>query len=227
MDKIIGKTLAEMVVPEDELWHIYGALPHAYDVWHHTCAEFSDNPAIFAGIGTGKRSDAVQASLFDMIHAEIMGEHNAEKARVRNRRKADRKHKVLPEERKHREEMRKDRMFGYYYNENCPKVMFAPDSLPIKYRKDAESDRIARADWESDLAAWDYDIAYEEFNAEICREDICELNMEIQSLEYQLSDVEILRNRLENLRKERDVTEKYLRNSEEFLRKYMWVKEML
>jgi len=105
----------------------------------------------FDGIGNGKRSDTVQSSVFDAMMAEILGEHIAEKCRVRNRRKADRKHKVLPKERKHREEMRKDRMFGYCYNENCPKVMFAPDSLPINYRKDAESDRIARADFDAEI----------------------------------------------------------------------------
>lgn len=104
----------------------------------------------FDGISNGKRNTEKQASLYDAMLAEIYAERDGEKARVRNRRCADRKHKVLPEERKHREEMRKDRMFGYYYNENCPKVMFAPDSLPIKNRKYAEGDRIAREDWDKE-----------------------------------------------------------------------------
>lgn len=47
----------------------------------------------FVGLGNGKRSDAVQASLFDCIHAELLGERDAEKAKVRNRRKADHKAK--------------------------------------------------------------------------------------------------------------------------------------
>ena len=89
-----------------------------------------------------------EISVFDSMMAEIMDNRNAEKARVRNRRKADRKHKVLPKERKHQEEMRKDRMFGYYFNENCPKVMFCPESLPIRYRRDAETERGIRSDWE-------------------------------------------------------------------------------
>lgn len=46
-----------------------------FDAWEHLVADFHDLPGIFPGIGDGgKRTDAVQASLFDAIHAEILGE---------------------------------------------------------------------------------------------------------------------------------------------------------
>ena len=50
---------------------------------------FFDDPTIaesvpvWSGISNGKRSDAVQASVFDMIHAEIMDERMSEKMRNR------------------------------------------------------------------------------------------------------------------------------------------------
>lgn len=107
-------------------------------------------PVCFDGISNGKRNTEKQASLYDAMMAEIMGEHDGSKAKVRNRRRADRKYKMTPKMRKEQEEMRKDRMFGYYFNKNCPKVMFCPDSEPIKNRKYAECDRIARADWDTE-----------------------------------------------------------------------------
>lgn len=184
-------------------------------------------PVCFDGISNGKRNTEKQASLYDARLAEMIDDRNAEKARVRNRRRADRKHKLTPKMRKEQELMRKDRMYGYAWNLDCPKVRFAPDSEPIKIRKYSEGDRINRDDWEKDLSALKYDISYAEFDVETSREDIRDFNMEIQHIEYELSNMEILRERLERLRKSRDDAEGYLRNSEEFLRKYNYVKEMI
>ena len=160
MDKIIGKTIAEMVVPEDELWHIYGSLPHAYDVWHHTCAEFSDNPDIFAGLRTGKRSDAVQASVFDMIHAEILGEHNAEKAKVRNRRKADRKH--VAENWGQEKLNRKDRHFDYMCRDSRRKYGHGKTCYwsSNAERKIVHAERNIRADFDAEIRQHEDALAY-------------------------------------------------------------------
>ena len=141
MDKIIGKTLAEMVVPEDDLWHIYGSLPHAYDVWRHTFSNFSDNPDIFAGLSNGKRSDAVQASLFDAMMAEIMDERNAEKAKVRNRRRSNRKHNILPKVRK---QMRDDRGWNRYLSMPC----YGCKNIGIAEYRIINAESADRADWE-------------------------------------------------------------------------------
>lgn len=98
------------------------------------------------------RVATAEISLFDAQMAEIYAERDGEKSKVRNRRRADRKHRLTPKMRKEQELMRKDRMYGYCWNLDCPKVRFAPDSEPINNRKYAEYDRIDRADWEIESA---------------------------------------------------------------------------
>ena len=99
-------------------------------------------PVIFAGLGNGKRSDAVQASLFDCIHAELLGERDAEKAKVRNRRKNDRKYKLTPKMRKEQKWMRNWNICGKYMN--CGWTL-------VNDAKDAESDVFARKDFITEL----------------------------------------------------------------------------
>lgn len=99
-------------------------------------------PVTFAGLGNGKRSDAVQASLFDCIHAELLGERDAEKAKVRNRRKNDRKHKLTP---KMRKEQKEDRNIAI-----CEKCIKWGWTL-VNDAKDAESDVFARKDFITEL----------------------------------------------------------------------------
>ena len=78
----------------EKLKHMtYAELPKSFDANRHILADFHHEPVIESMFGNGKRSDAVQASLFDCIHAELLGERDAEKAKVRNRRKADHKAK--------------------------------------------------------------------------------------------------------------------------------------
>lgn len=84
---------------------------------------------------------------YDAETAELFAGHMAEKAKVRNRRRQDRKHKLTPKMRKEQEFMRKDHLYGYAWNLDCVKVRFAPDSEPIKTRKNAESGRIQESDW--------------------------------------------------------------------------------
>lgn len=101
-------------------------------------------PVTFVGLGNGKRSDAVQASLFDCIHAELIGEHDAEKAKVRNRRKNDRKYKLTP---KMRKEQKEDRNIAI-----CEKSIKWGWTL-VNDAKDAESERFARKDFNAELEA--------------------------------------------------------------------------
>lgn len=108
---------------------------------------FFDNPVVaesvtFTGISNGKRNTEKQASLFDAIHAEILSEHNAEKARVRNRRKADRKYKLTPKMRKGQEYMRNWHV--------CMKLVnFGSwDDIPIVEGRVRSAEKILRADWE-------------------------------------------------------------------------------
>ena len=96
------------------------------------------------------RTARKEISVYDAMLAEIMDNRNAEKARVRSRRRADRKYKLTPKMRKEQELMRKDSMYGYAWNLDCPKKRFHPESDPIKTRKYAEGDRIAREDWDKE-----------------------------------------------------------------------------
>ena len=189
---------------------------------------------------TEGRVARAEISVYDAMLAEILGEHIAEKCRVRNRRKADRKHPENKAVRKKEKQNRLHRLYGlayedtkygktvYFWDKKEGQKKFPEYEAEIfRNLKERSAEKIARADWERDLAALEWDIRYTEWDTGNLREDICELNADIQCLEYQLSDVELLRDRLESLRKNRDLSEKYLRNSEEFLRKYMWVKEML
>lgn len=222
LEKAKHMTIAEMKDERDFMVAVF-SIPELH----------RENPVCMWGAedyGPGRHAKAEYSSEthgYDYLYAELCNEKDAEKARVRNRRRADRKHKLTPKMRKEQELMRKDRMYGYAWNLDCPKVRFAPDSEPIKIRKYSEGDRINRDDWEKDLSALKYDISYAEFDVETSREDIRDFNMEIQHIEYELSNMEILRERLERLRKSRDDAEGYLRNSEEFLRKYNYVKEMI
>lgn len=85
------------------------------------------------------------AKRFDAEMAEMMDERNAEKARVRNRRKGDRKHKLTPKMRKEQEYMR---------NRNiCMKMVdFGTwDDIPIVEGRVRSADKIARADYQTEL----------------------------------------------------------------------------
>lgn len=86
-----------------------------------------------------------EVSLFDMIHAEILGEHNAEKAKVRNRRKADRKHKLTPKMRKEQEYMRN-------WNVCMKMVDYGTwDDIPIVEGRVRSAEKIARADFDAEI----------------------------------------------------------------------------
>ena len=101
------------------------------------------------------------AKRFDAEMAEMMDERNAEKAHVRNRRRADRKHKLTPKMRKEQEYMR---------NRNiCMKMVdFGTwDDIPIVEGRVRSADKIARADWELESAEIAEDEMIARFNAEL------------------------------------------------------------
>ena len=157
-----------------------------FDAWEHLVADFHDLPGIFPGIGDGgKRTDAVQASLFDAIHAEILGERNAEKAKVRNRRRQNRNHPETPADRKRNKKNRQHRMYGveeqwakFRFNPNDPlwcrggwywydkregkKNPLNPEMDIIRNRKYADRERILREDFAVEMFQSD---------AEICMDD--------------------------------------------------------
>ena len=98
----------------------------------------------------GKHAENV--SVYDAMLAEIYAEHDGEKARVRNRRRADRKHKLTPKMRKEQEWMRNMHICNRY-------IGWGWDLLDNAKAESAE--KIARADWEleQDEIAEDRDYA--------------------------------------------------------------------
>lgn len=191
----------------------------------------------FDGLSNGKRTTEKQASVYDAMMAEMIDERNAEKARVRNRRRSDRKHKLTPKMRKEQELMRKDRMYGYAWNLDCPKVRFAPDSEPIKTRKYAEGDRINREDWDTELSVLTEEIECAEFMLDSDLDDLAWLKNEIFEIGNPEGTIALYEERIKELRKESERkakleqykvdTEKRIRNGKEYMRKNQHIKEMI
>lgn len=177
LEKIVGKNLSEMVVPEENLWEIYGSLPHAYDAWKHLgndfLGDYAENPETFQGLKSGKRNTEKQASLYDAMLAEIYAEHDGSKAKVRNRRRADRKHNVLPKVRK---QMRYDRGWNRY----CSMPCYGCKNIGIaEYRMD-NAEQIARADWEIESAEIEMDAEFNFWTQKIENERLASLNEWLQ-----------------------------------------------
>ena len=82
-----------------------------------------------------------ETSGYDYLYAELCRDHDAEKARVRNRRRADRKHKLTPKMRKEQEYMRN-------WNVCMKMVDFGKwDDIPIVEGRVRSAEKIDRADW--------------------------------------------------------------------------------
>ena len=162
-------------------------------------------------------------SMYDAMMAEIMDDRNAEKAKMRNRRACERKARVRNPRyvKRNGGNFRRD---VWYEGSKC---FHWEEDLRMPERRERCKEKSDRADWEIDLRDLEWDIPYAEYEVDTLRDDIRDFNAEIQSIEHELSNVDNLRERLERLRKSRDEAEGYLRNSEEFLRKYNYVKEMI
>lgn len=121
----------------------------------------------FTGISDGKRTDAVQASLYDAMMAEIYAERDGEKARVRNRRRADRKHPENKAERMRKAHNRLERKYGYYSNDGgLVHRGFITGELYAD-GKTRVAEQIARNDWKLESAEIEEYEMWEKFNAEL------------------------------------------------------------
>lgn len=103
-------------------------------------------PVVFTGEKCGKRNTEVQASLFDAIHAEILGEHNAEKIRVRNRRACERKARVR-NPRYVKRNGGKFRRDVWYEGSKC---FHWEEDLRMPERRVRSAEKYDRADWETE-----------------------------------------------------------------------------
>ena len=119
----------------------YAELPHGYDAWEHLVAGMYDEPVVV--FGNGKRSDAVQASLFDAIHAEMLGERMAEKCKVRSRRACERKARVKNPRYVKRNGGNWSRSVHY----EGDKGLHYPESLRMPERKADSKAESAEKDW--------------------------------------------------------------------------------
>lgn len=130
---------------------------------------FFDNPIAesvpaWDGLSNGKRTTEKQASLYDAMLAEIYAERDGNKAKVRNRRRNDHKHNVLPKVRK---QMRYDRGWNRYRSMPC----YGCKNIGIaEYRMD-NAEYVARADWEIESAAIAEEEEWDRFNAELLEFD--------------------------------------------------------
>ena len=107
-------------------------------------------------IYVGKHAMLTEAeSLYDAMYAELFGDR---KTRVRNRRRADRKHKLTPKMRKEQEWMRNMHICNRY-------IGWGWDLIDHARAESAE--KIARADWELEQDEIAEDEMIARFNAEL------------------------------------------------------------
>lgn len=106
------------------------------------------------------RTARKEIALFDAIHAELIGERNAEKARVRNRRKADRKH--VAENWEQEKLNRKDRHIDYVCRDSRRKYGHGKTCYWASNaeRKIVHAERNIRADFEVECGNRDDALAY-------------------------------------------------------------------
>lgn len=149
----------------------YAELPHSYTAWKHLGAEFladyADDVQTFRGLSNGNRNTEKQASLYDAMMAEIMDDRNAEKAKVRNRRRADRKHPENKAERMRKMHNRLERKYGYFSNDGgLVHRGFITGELYAD-GKTRVAEQIARNDWKLESAEIEEYAMWEKFNAEL------------------------------------------------------------
>ena len=115
---------------------------------------------------------------YDVLIAEIAEDRMAEKCKVRNRRKADRKHPENKAERMRKMHNRLERKYGYY---SCDGGIVHRGFITGELYADGKTrcdERIARSDWELELA----EIENDKILADAWRKTMAEI--EAQSLAY-------------------------------------------
>jgi len=115
------------------------------------------------------RTASREIFLYESIHAEIIAERNGEKEKVRNRRKADRKYKVLPKVRK---QMRNDRGWNRYRSMPC----YGCKNIGIAEYRMNNAESVARKDWTIECGELEIINAENRMYAEIEAERLMNLN---------------------------------------------------
>ena len=178
----------------------------------------------------GKHGDNV--SVYDAMLAEIYAERNKAKARrVRkpdNRTRAERLADWNAEK-----ERRKDRRIDAKCNHINKKYGY----LCIEQERRISAEKLARADWNTELSALTEEIECAEFMLDSDLDDLAWLKNEIFEIGNPDSVIALYEERIKELRKESERkakleqykvdTEKRIRNGEEYMRKYNYVKEMI
>ena len=118
------------------------------------------NGAIDYGPGKHNKYADDDDAGYGYLYAELCRERDAEKAKVRNRRKNDRKYKLTPKMRKEQEWMRNWNICGKYMN--CGWTL-------VNDAKEAESERFARKDFEIEQEEIEEDLMWDKINADIER----------------------------------------------------------
>lgn len=108
-----------------------------------------------------------ELSVYDAMMAEIMDDRNAEKAKVRNRRRADRKHPENKAERMRKMHNRLERKYGYYSNDGGLVYRGFITGELYADRKTRIAEKSIRSDWELESAEIEEFAMWERFNAEL------------------------------------------------------------
>ena len=177
------------------------------------------------------------AEIYVSDMAEMINDRNAEKARVRNRRKERRNH--MAEDWEQEKSVRKDRRLDRVARDSRRKYGHGKTCYWSSNadRKICHMERIARADWKTELCALTEEIECAEFMLESDNEDLEWLNNEIENIGNVDGVIALYEKRIKQLRKSSERkgkleqykadTEKRIRNGKEYMRKYNYVREMI
>ena len=161
-----------------------------------------------ADIGAGRA-----LRIYESEMAEILGDHEAMKAKHRRVRRDDARNK------RRSEHQRGDNR--YYYEEDL--------RMPETRAKNKE--KTDRADWELDLRDLMWDIDYAEFGVETGEKDIRCFRAEIFRLDDEYNQMHEammqIEERIAELVGAIEVEEKYVSQDKDFLRRYGYVREMM
>ena len=175
-----------------------------------------------ADIGAGRA-----LRIYETDMAEIIGEHEAMKAKRRRVRRDDARNKRRSENYVKRngnnfrrgEHQRGDKRYCY------------EEDLRMPEARAKSKERTDRADWELDLRDLMWDIDYAEFGVENGEKDISCFRAEIFRLDDEYNQMHEammqIEERIAELVGAIDVQEKYVNQDKDFLRKYNYVKEMM
>ena len=120
--------------------------------------------------GPGRHAKAEfspETSGYDYLYAELCRDRNAEKAKVRNRRRADRKHPENKAERMRKMHNRLERKYGYYSNDGGLVYRGFITGELYADRKTRIAEESIRSDWELESAEIEEYAMWEKFNAEL------------------------------------------------------------